>query len=87
MVRISARVTDELHTLETSILAGVWEEIGDGEAGGREAEEQELTACQERSQKSRKLAKGSPWEGRQEQQGASLRWHSSSLTSTLYYLS
>lgn len=54
MVRISARVTDELHTLETSILAGVWEEIGDGEAGGREAEEQELTACQERSQKSRR---------------------------------
>lgn len=54
MVRISARVTDELHTSENSILAGVWEEIGEGEAGGREVDEQDLTACQERSQKSRR---------------------------------
>lgn len=54
MVRISARATDSLHTLENSILAGVWEEIGEGKVGGREADEEEITACQKRSQKSRR---------------------------------
>lgn len=36
MVRISARATDQLPTLEISIVAAIWEETGDGKAEGRE---------------------------------------------------